>query len=116
MVFQEADLSIRVVRDVLVEEFEGAIIDDEKQNDRVTKFLQRTARARGARRALQGQGAAAGEVGVEEAFASVLPRRVDLPSGGYLMIDYAEALTVIDINTGSFTGKGRAASKTRSQR
>ena len=43
MVFQEADLSIRVVRDVLVEEFEGAIIDDAKQYDRVTKFLQRTA-------------------------------------------------------------------------
>ena len=43
MVFQEADLSIRVVRDVLVEEFEGAIIDDPKQHDRVTKFLQRTA-------------------------------------------------------------------------
>jgi ribonuclease G len=32
---------------------------------------------------------------------------VDLPSGGYLMIDYAEALTVIDINTGSFTGRGK---------
>ncbi len=45
--------------------------------------------------------------GVEEAFDSVLSRRVDLPSGGYLMIDYAEALTVIDINTGSFTGRGK---------
>src|SRR5213592_359886 len=43
MVFQEADLSIRVVRDVLVEEFESAIIDDPKQHERVTKFLQRTA-------------------------------------------------------------------------
>jgi ribonuclease G len=32
---------------------------------------------------------------------------VDLPSGGYLMIDYAEALTVVDINTGSFTGRGK---------
>jgi ribonuclease G len=39
----------------------------------------------------------------------MLNRRVDLPSGGYLMIDYAEALTVIDVNTGSFTGKGRSA-------
>ena len=37
----------------------------------------------------------------------MLQRRVDLPSGGYLMIDYAEALTVIDINTGSFTGRGK---------
>ena len=39
----------------------------------------------------------------------MLERRVDLPSGGYLMIDYAEALTVIDVNTGSFTGKGKSA-------
>ena len=45
--------------------------------------------------------------GAEEAFRSTLSRRVDLPSGGYLIIDYAEALTVIDINTGSFTGKGK---------
>ena len=37
----------------------------------------------------------------------MLSRRVDLPSGGYMMIDYAEALTVIDINTGSFTGRGK---------
>ena len=38
-----------------------------------------------------------------------LSRRVDLPSGGYLMIDYAEALTVIDVNSGSYTGRGRGA-------
>ena len=38
-----------------------------------------------------------------------MSRRVDLPSGGYLMIDYAEALTVIDVNSGSFTGRGRSA-------
>ena len=37
----------------------------------------------------------------------MLSRRVDLPSGGYLMIDYAEALTVIDVNSGSFTGRGK---------
>ena len=108
MVFQEADLSIRVVRDVLVEEFEGAIIDDEKQYDRVTKFLQRTAPELAERVELyKGKEPLLEKWGVEEAFASVLSRRVDLPSGGYLMIDYAEALTVIDINTGSFTGKGR---------
>ncbi len=47
--------------------------------------------------------------GVEEAIQSVLKRRVDLPSGGYLMIDYAEAMTVIDINSGSFTGRGKGA-------
>src|SRR6187551_1600183 len=108
MVFQEADLSIRVVRDVLVEEFEGAIIDDAKQYDRVTKFLQRTAPELSDRVELyKGKKPLLEEWDVESAFDSVLSRRVDLPSGGYLMIDYAEALTVIDINTGSFTGKGR---------
>ena len=39
----------------------------------------------------------------------MLRRRVDLPSGGYLMIDYAEAMTVIDVNSGSFTGRGKGA-------
>jgi ribonuclease G len=46
---------------------------------------------------------------VDPVIEGMLNRRVDLPSGGYLVIDYAEALTVIDVNTGSFTGKGKAA-------
>ena len=108
MVFQEADLSIRVVRDVLVEEFENAVIDDPKQHERVTKFLQRTAPELAERVELyDGKEPLLEKWKVQEAFDSVLSRRVDLPSGGYLMIDYAEALTVIDINTGSFTGKGK---------
>ena len=44
---------------------------------------------------------------IEREIESTLSRRVDLPSGGYLMIDYAEALTVIDVNSGSFTGRGK---------
>ena len=108
LVFQEADLSIRVLRDVLAKEFDGAIIDDDKQHQRVTSFFQRTAPElvefvelyEGAEPLLEREGAA-------EAFDQVLTRRADLPSGGYLMIDYAEALTVIDVNTGSFTGRGK---------
>jgi ribonuclease G len=108
MIFQEADLSIRVVRDVLVEEFEGAVLDDPKQFDRVTKFLQRTApELADSVERFDAKEPLMEKWGVEEAFDSVLSRRVDLPSGGYLMIDYAEALTVIDINTGSFTGRGK---------
>ncbi|MBM3667154.1 MAG: Rne/Rng family ribonuclease [Actinobacteria bacterium] len=108
MVFQEADLSIRVVRDVLVEEFEGAVIDDAKQHERVTKFLQRTApELADSVELYKAKTPLLEKWKVEDAFKSVLSRRVDLPSGGYLMIDYAEALTVIDINTGSFTGRGK---------
>ena len=108
MIFQEADLSIRVLRDVLTKEFDGAVIDDPKQHHRVTSFFQRTApelveyvELYTDRKPLLER------EGVEDAFTDVLSRRVDLPSGGYLMIDYAEALTVIDVNTGSFTGRGK---------
>jgi len=108
LVFQEADLSIRVLRDVLTKEFDAAIIDDPKQHQRVTSFFERTAPElvefvelyEGAEPLLEREGAA-------EAFDQVLTRRADLPSGGYLIIDYAEALTVIDVNTGSFTGRGK---------
>jgi ribonuclease G len=108
LVFQEADLSIRVLRDVLTKEFDGAVIDDEKQHHRVTSFFQRTAPElveyvelyEDAHPLLEREGAAS-------AFDEVLSRRADLASGGYLMIDYAEALTVIDVNTGSFTGRGK---------
>jgi ribonuclease G len=108
LVFQEADLSIRVLRDVLGSEFDGAEIDDRQQYDRVTKFFQRTAPELVDSVELHEHSEHLFERhGAEEAFRSTLSRRVDLPSGGYLMIDYAEALTVIDINTGSFTGKGK---------
>ena len=108
LVFQEADLSIRVLRDVLSKEFEGAIIDDEKQHQRVSSFFQRTAPELVEKVELyEGNESLFEREGAEEALRSTLSRRVDLPSGGYLMIDYAEALTVIDINTGSFTGRGK---------
>jgi ribonuclease G len=108
MVFQEADLSVRVLRDVLRSEFEGATIDDEKQHSRVTSFFHRTAPELVDSVELYTEREPLFErFGIEEAFSSVLERRIDLPSGGYLMIDYAEALTVIDVNTGSFTGRGR---------
>ena len=111
MVFQEADLSIRVLRDVLTKEFDGAVIDDEKQHHRVTSFFQRTAPELVEFVELYGKKEHPKPLlereGVEEDFNAVLSRRVDLPSGGYLMIDYAEALTVIDVNTGSFTGRGK---------
>jgi ribonuclease G len=108
LVFQEADLSVRVLRDVLIGEFEGAIIDDEKQHSRVIGFFQRTAPELVDSVELYKDPEPLFErYGIEEAFSAVLERRIDLPSGGYLMLDYAEALTVLDVNTGSFTGRGR---------
>ncbi|MEO7198491.1 MAG: ribonuclease E/G, partial [Solirubrobacterales bacterium] len=100
LIFQEADLPIRVLRDVLGSEFDGAEIDDQKQFERVTSFFQRTAPELVDSVELHSHSEHLFERrGAEEAFRSTLSRRVDLPSGGYLIIDYAEALTVIDINT-----------------
>jgi ribonuclease G len=110
MVFQEADLSVRVARDIFSGEFEKAIVDDEKQHHRLESFFNRTAPELLERLEFYRDEEPLFErYNVEEAIQSVLRRRVDLPSGGYLMIDYAEAMTVIDINSGSFTGRGRGA-------
>jgi ribonuclease G len=110
MVFQEADLSVRVARDIFSGEFEKAIVDDDKQHHRLESFFNRTAPELLERLDYYRDEEPLFErYGVEEAIQSVLKRRVDLPSGGYLMIDYAEAMTVIDINSGSFTGRGKGA-------
>jgi ribonuclease G len=110
LVFQEADLSVRVVRDIFSAHFERAVVDDPKQHHRLTSFFNRTAPELVDRVELWEDDEPLFEAyGVEPVIEGMLSRRVDLPSGGYLMIDYAEALTVIDVNTGSFTGKGRSA-------
>ena len=110
MVFQEADLSIRVVRDIFSEHFEKAIVDDPKQHQRLTSFFTRTAPELVDRVELWEEPSDLFEsFGVDKVIEGMLAKRVDLPSGGYLIIDYAEALTVIDINSGSFTGRGKSA-------
>jgi ribonuclease G len=110
LVFQEADLSVRVVRDIFSAHFERAIVDDEQQYQRLVSFFTRTAPELLERVELWEQKEPLFEAyGVDKAIEGVLSRRVDLPSGGYLVIDYAEALTVIDVNSGSFIGRGKGA-------
>jgi ribonuclease G len=110
LVFQEADLSVRVVRDIFSAHFERAIVDDEQQYHRLVSFFTRTAPELVERVELwQQDGPLFEAYGVDKAIDGVLSRRVDLPSGGYLIIDYAEALTVIDVNSGSFIGRGKGA-------
>jgi ribonuclease G len=110
LVFQEADLSVRVVRDIFSAHFERAVVDDEQQYHRLVSFFARTAPELVERVELWDADTPLFEAyKVDQAIEGVLSRRVDLPSGGYLMIDYAEALTVIDVNSGSFIGRGKGA-------
>ena len=111
MVFQEADLSVRVVRDIFSKQFERAIVDDPGQHHRLQSFFTRTAPELLPRLELyeDRQVPLFERYGIEQAIKSTLKRRVDLPSGGYLLIEYTEAMTVIDINSGSFIGRGKGA-------
>jgi len=111
MVFQEADLSVRVVRDIFSKQFERALVDDEQQHHRLQSFFTRTAPELLDRLELykDDKNPLFEKFQIDAAIQSTLRRRVDLPSGGYLIIDYAEALTVIDVNSGSFTGRGKGA-------
>jgi len=110
LVFQEADLSVRVVRDIFSEHFERAVVDDEQQQHRLASFFGRTAPELVDRvEVWKGRKSLFEEWGVDAVIDGLMKSRVDLPSGGYLLIDYAEALTVIDVNSGSFVGRGKQA-------
>ena len=110
MIFQEADLSVRVVRDIFSKQLDGAIVDDPQQHRRLESFFNRTAPELLPRLELYEDRQPLFErYAVDREIQSTLNRRVDLPSGGYLIIDYTEALTVIDINSGSFVGRGKGA-------
>ena len=98
------------MRDIFSADFERAVVDDEQQHQRLVSFFTRTAPELVDRVELYQESEPLFEAyGVEDVVQGLISRRVDLPSGGYLMIDYAEALTVIDVNSGSFVGRGKQA-------
>ncbi|HET8557583.1 MAG TPA: Rne/Rng family ribonuclease [Gaiellaceae bacterium] len=105
LIYQEAELPLRVVRDLFTGDFEKAYVDDERTHRRIVGYLKKTSphmvervvRYRDKTPLME-------SFGVEEEIKSTIGRRVDLPSGGYLIFDYAEAFTVIDVNTGRFVG------------
>ena len=112
LVYQEAELPLRVVRDLFTGDFEKAYIDDERTYRRIVGYLKKTSPHMVERVVRYKEKAPLMEgFGVEQEIRSTISRRVDLPSGGYLIFDYAEAFTVIDVNTGRFVGsRGKNAS------
>jgi ribonuclease G len=105
LIYQEAELPLRVVRDLFTDDFERALVDDERTFKRIVGYLKKTSPHMVDRVIRYRDKTALGEAaGVDEAIRSTLSGRVDLPSGGYLIFDYAEAFTVIDVNTGRFVG------------
>jgi ribonuclease G len=111
LVYQEAELPLRVIRDLFTEDFERAVVDHERTYKRVVGYLKKTSPHMADRVVRHREKTPLMEAsGVDAEIRSTLSRRVDLPSGGYLIFDYAEAFTVIDVNTGRFVGgRGRSS-------
>src|SRR5438105_7569867 len=111
LIYQEAELPLRVTRDLFTGDFERALVDNDQAYKRITGYLKKTSPHMVERVIRYKEKTPLMEAfGVEAEIKSTLNRRVDLPSGGYLIFDYAEAFTVIDVNTGRFVGsRGKTA-------
>ena len=105
LIYQEAELPLRVVRDLFTGDFERLLVDHDRTHKRIVGYLKKTSPHMAERVTRYKEREPLMEAfGVEQEIKSTLNRRVDLPSGGYLIFDYAEAFTVIDVNTGRFVG------------
>jgi ribonuclease G len=113
LVHEEPDVVLRAARDMFTEDVDEIVIDDPTQFEKIRAFLEEflPERAQDAK-LYEGAEPLFDEFGIEDEIARSLSRKVPLPSGGYLIIDQAEALTAVDVNTGRFTGKGKDVEQT----
>jgi ribonuclease G len=106
LLYSELDVVLRTVRDVFGPEIERIVIDDRDAHARLVRFVEQFMPDRkDAVELYTGREPVFDAYGIEDEIGRALSRKVPLKSGGYLIIDQAEALTAIDVNTGRFVGK-----------
>ncbi|WP_346355921.1 Rne/Rng family ribonuclease [Azotosporobacter soli] len=105
LLYRDVDLAIRIVRDHLARDVDQLIVDHRETHSRMVELL-RFSDPELAKRVVLYEGGADLFLsrGLEEEMSQLSQREVPLRCGGYLVIDHTEALTVIDVNTGRFTG------------
>jgi len=107
ILYSELDLVLKTARDLFTDEIEKIVIDDREQYARLVRFVEMFLPDRVKDVELyQGSEPIFDAYGIEDEIGRALSRKVPLPSGGYLVIDQAEALAAIDVNTGRYVGKG----------
>ncbi len=110
LLYGEPDLTLKVVRDLFTEDFSKLVIEGGDAWETVQSYVQHVApdleeRLERFERGDNGKDIFA-TYRIDEQIAKGLDRKVWLPSGGSLIIDRTEAMTVVDVNTGKFTGSG----------
>lgn len=112
LLYRDVDLVIRMVRDYLRADVKRVIVDQVDDYQRICDLLSGTSDAADlAKVECSPEGDIFGANGLNEAVNAIHAREVELPSGGYLVFDKTEALTVVDVNTGKFAG-GRTLADT----
>ncbi|CAM00728.1 ribonuclease E [Saccharopolyspora erythraea NRRL 2338] len=107
LLYEEPDLLIKVVRDLFTEDFSAMAVQGNQAWDTIEAYVKHVAPDLAGRLSKHvGKNDVFTEQRISEQIAKALDRKVWLPSGGYLVIDRTEAMTVIDVNTGKFTGSG----------
>ncbi|GGU28671.1 Rne/Rng family ribonuclease [Nocardioides albus] len=107
LLYGEPDLTLKVVRDLFTEDFAKLVIAGDSSWETVKDYVQSVAPDLEERvEKYDGEVDAFAAYRIDEQIAKGLDRKVWLPSGGSLIIDRTEAMTVVDVNTGKFTGSG----------
>ncbi|MEE4022672.1 translation initiation factor IF-2 N-terminal domain-containing protein [Gordonia sp. PKS22-38] len=109
--YEEPDLLVRVVRDLFNEDFRKLVVEGQKAWDLVERYISSVApdlmdRVERFEKSHADAPDSFVVHRIDEQLAKALDRKVWLPSGGTLIIEHTEAMTVVDVNTGKFTGSG----------
>jgi ribonuclease G len=106
LLYSDLDMVLRCVRDLLRDDVKEIVIDSDEQYQRARKFSS-AFMPRYTERIVhyEGRQPIFDAYGIEAALRQAMGRKVPLKSGGHLVIEQGEALTAIDVNTGSFVGK-----------
>ena len=105
LLYRDLDLSLRVLRDFANDETTRILVDSRETFQKVQTFaLEFTPNVAARLEHYSGARPLFDLYGVEDEIEKAMARRVDLKSGGYLIIDQTEALTTVDVNTGGFVG------------
>ena len=110
LLYRDADLAIRMVRDSFTDEIDEVIVDDRALYQRIVELVEYASPELADRVKLYAERTPLfRKYHLEEELEKLGAREVELPSGGFIVIDKTEALTVIDVNTGRFVGKANLA-------